>query len=90
MMDLGSGVAIAGLCVSGGAVAITAITVTIGEGETTPGSVDAALIGPVPLAVNQSIPWEFNPPMKLTANKSLVADASGAGNVNVFVEGEIV
>lgn len=67
----------------------SAITVTIGEGETTPGSPDTNLIGPIPFAANQSIPWEFYPPMKLTANKSLVVDASGAGNINIFVEGEI-
>jgi hypothetical protein len=33
MMDIGNGVAIAGLCVSGGAVAITAIRTFVGRGK---------------------------------------------------------
>jgi hypothetical protein len=66
-----------------------AITITIGEGETTPGSVDTALIGPISFAANQSLQWNFYPPMKLTANKSLVIDSSGAGAVCVFAQGEI-
>jgi hypothetical protein len=69
----------------------TARTVTIGEGETTPGSVDAALIGPVPFAQNQTIQWDFSKVggMKLTAAKSLVVDASGSGNICVFVTGRV-
>ena len=67
----------------------SAITVSIGQGETTPGSPDTTLLGPVPFAANQCIQWDFYPAMKLSANKSLVVDASGAGNINVFVEGEI-
>ena len=65
----------------------SALSHTIGEGETTPGSVDTALIGPIAMAANSSLQWDFYPPMKLTANKSLVIDASGSGAVCVFVEG---
>jgi hypothetical protein len=67
----------------------SAITVTIGEGETTPGSVDTALIGPIAFAANSSIQWNFKRGLQLTANKSLVVDASGAGVVCIFVEGRI-
>jgi len=63
-----------------------AITVTLGEGETG-GAVTTALIGPVNFAANQTIEWDFNPPMITTANTSLTADASGAGNVCIFVQG---
>jgi len=65
------------------------LAITIGEGETVPGSVDTALIGPISLLTGQTIPWEFKPAMKLTANKSLVVDAGGAGAICVFVEGRI-
>lgn len=67
----------------------SALSHTIGEGETTPGSVDTALLGPIAMAVNTSLQWDFYPAMRLTINKSLVIDASGAGAVCVFVEGEI-
>ena len=67
-----------------------AITVSIGEGEAVPGTPDAVLHGPVPFAINQSIQWNFlNGGMKLTAATSLVVDASGAGNINVFVSGRV-
>lgn len=66
-----------------------ALSHTIGEGETTPGSVGTALIGPIAMAANTSLQWEFYPPMKLTANTSLVLDSSGAGSVCVFAEGYV-
>lgn len=66
-----------------------ALSHTIGEGETTPGSVDTALIGPIAMAANTSLQWNFNPPMDLTVAKSLVLDSSGSGAVCVFVQGEI-
>lgn len=67
-----------------------AITVSIGEGESVPGTPDTVLLGPVPFAVNQCIQWNFlNGGMKLTAAKSLVVDASGAGNINVFASGRV-
>jgi len=67
-----------------------AISISIGEGETVPGTMDTVLIGPVPFAANQSMQWNFrNGGMKLTAAKNLVVGASGAGNLNVFVSGRI-
>jgi len=66
-----------------------AITITIGEGETTPGSVDTALIGPVSFAANTSMQWDFYPAMKLTSATSLTVDASGAGDVCIFVTGYV-
>ena len=68
----------------------SALSHTIGEGETTPGSVDTALIGPIAMAANTSLQWNFNPPMQLTTAKSLVVDSSGAGAVCVFVQGRVV
>jgi hypothetical protein len=65
-----------------------ALSHTIGEGETT-GAVTTALIGPIAMPANSSIQWNFNPPMKLTAETSLVIDSSGAGAVCVFAEGYV-
>ncbi len=65
-----------------------AISHTIGEGETG-GAVTTALIGPIAMAANTSIQWDFNPPMKLTAATALVVDSSGAGAVCVFAEGYV-
>jgi len=67
----------------------SAISVTIGEGETT-GAVTTALIGPVTFAAGQCIMFPFvgrTQGLKMTANKSLTVDASGAGNINVWVQG---
>ena len=67
----------------------SAISVTIGEGETA-GAVTTALIGPVTFAAGQTVTWPFigrSQGIKMTANKSLTVDASGAGNINVFVQG---
>lgn len=65
-----------------------AITVTIGAGETG-GAVTTALIGPVTFATNTSMQWDFNPLLELTAATSLTVDASGAGNICVFVQGVV-
>jgi hypothetical protein len=68
----------------------SAISISIGEGETVPGTIDTVLLGPVPFAINQQIQWNFlNGGMKLTAATALVVEASGAGNINVFVSGRI-
>ncbi|MCE5334367.1 MAG: hypothetical protein LLG06_07225 [Desulfobacteraceae bacterium] len=66
-----------------------AITITIGEGETTPGSADTALLGPIAFAANQSMQWDFYPPVKLTTNTSLVVDASAGGDICVFAQGSV-
>jgi len=80
----GKSIHITHLTINNGA---NALSHTIGEGEATPGSVDTALIGPIAMVANSSIQWDFYPPMKLTAAKSLVIDSSGAGAVCVFAEG---
>lgn len=67
----------------------SALSHTIGEGETTPGSVDTALIGPIAMAANTSIQWNFDPPMQLTTGKSLTVDSSGAGAVCIFAMGRV-
>jgi len=64
-------------------------SVTVGEGETTPGSVDTVLVGPVYLGAGTSLQWEFNPPLKLTTNKSLTVDTSDTGKVMFFIQGYI-
>lgn len=67
-----------------------AITISIGEGESVPGTPDTTLLGPIPFAVNQSIQWSFlNGGLKLTAAKSLVVDASAAGNICIFASGRV-
>jgi len=70
----------------------SAISVTIGEGETA-GAVTTALIGPVTFAAGQSISFPVSgrtQGIKLTANTSLTVDASGAGNVNVWAQGTTI
>ena len=67
----------------------SALSITIGEGETNPGSVDAALIGPISMAANTSIQFNFPYGMVLTAAKSLTVDASGAGNICIFAQGRV-
>lgn len=66
-----------------------AISVTIGEGETG-GAVTTALIGPVTFAAGQTIAFPFvgrTQGIRMTANTSLTVDASGAGNICVWVQG---
>jgi len=68
----------------------SAQSLTIGEGETT-GAVTTALIGPVAMAANTSIQFDFlsKGGMKLTAATSLTVDASSTGAICVFVAGRI-
>jgi hypothetical protein len=66
----------------------SAISITIGQGETG-GAVTTALIGPVAMAANTSIQWDFPSGMVLTAATSLTVDASGAGAICIFVWGRI-
>ena len=66
-----------------------AITITIGEGETT-GAVTTAIVGPVSFAANQSMQWDFlRGGIKLTAATSLTVDASGAGAICIFASGRV-
>jgi hypothetical protein len=67
-----------------------AISITIGEGETG-GAVTTALIGPIAMAANTSLQFDFmRGGMKLTAATSLTVDASGAGAVCIFAQGRTV
>jgi hypothetical protein len=64
-----------------------AITVTVGSGETGPGSVEGDKIGPLGGAAGTYILDLRDDPILLTANKSLTFDASGAGTVCIIAEG---
>lgn len=69
---------------------VSAITVTVGEGETA-SAVDTVLYGPVPFAATApgQVKELFNPPVKLTEAAALVVDASGAGAIQVYAQGYI-
>jgi hypothetical protein len=64
-------------------------SITIGQGESGPGSVETALIGPIAMAVNTSLQWDFPQGMVLTANKSLTADSTSNTAVCIFAYGRI-
>jgi hypothetical protein len=64
-----------------------AITVTVGSGETGPGSVEGDKIGPLGGAAGTYVLDVREHPVLLTANKSLTFDASGPGTVCIYVEG---
>lgn len=64
-----------------------AITVTVGSGETGPGSVEGDKIGPLGGAAGTYVLDCRDRPIALTANKSLTFDASGAGTVCIYAEG---
>ena len=67
-----------------------AISISIGQGETVPGTIDTVFLGPVLFAVNQSMQWNFlNGGMVLTAATLLAVGASGAGAINVFASGKV-
>ena len=67
----------------------SAITVTIGAGETT-GAVTQALVGPVEfVATGYTYDVVFLTPVNVGANTALTVDASGAGNVTIIAEGYI-
>ena len=69
---------------------VSAITVTIGAGETG-GAVTTVLYGPVPFAATApgQVKELFNPPIKLAAATALVVDASGAGAIQVYAQGYV-
>ena len=81
----GSSIIVDHLTINNGA---NAISITIGAGETD-GAVTTALIGPIAMAANTSIQWDFRNGIVLTAATSLTVDASGAGAICVFVEGRV-
>jgi hypothetical protein len=70
-----------------------AITVTIGAGASA-GAVETALIGPLAMAANSSMQWDFSAwpcfGMRLAADKALTIDTSGAGAICVFARGRVL
>jgi len=64
-----------------------AITVTVGSGETGPGSVEGDKIGPLGGAAGTFEIDCREEPIQLTTNKSLTFDASGAGTVCIKADG---
>jgi hypothetical protein len=77
------------LCIRQLTIVSTAnITCTIGEDENA-GAVATPRIGPMTLNSVGTIPLVFNPPWRLGSNASLVCDASGAGEINLFVQGSV-
>lgn len=67
----------------------SALNITIGAGETG-GAVTSALIGPISMAANTSLQWDFPGGMALDDATALVVDASGAGAICVFAFGRII
>lgn len=70
-----------------------AISITIGEGKTG-GAVTTALIGPIAMAANSNIQFNFTRGfavwgMSLPPGISLTVDASGAGPICIFVIGRV-
>ena len=67
----------------------SAISITIGEDEAA-NNVVSAWLGPISMAANSSIQWDFPDGFVLTAAKSLTVDSSGAGVICVFAWGKYV
>ena len=68
---------------------VAAISVTLGAGETG-GACTTILLGPITFAATSGSPYALdfgNKGIKLDAATSLTIDASGAGAVQVYVEG---
>lgn len=81
----GQSIVVEHLTINNGA---NAISITIGEGETG-GAVTTSLIGPIAMAANTSIQFNFRDGMALTAGTSLTVDASGAGAICIFATGKV-
>jgi len=67
----------------------SALSLTVGAGETG-GAVTDALIGPIAMAANTSLQWDFPGGMALDDATALVVDSSGAGAICVFAYGRII
>ena len=64
-------------------------SITIGEGETA-GAVTTALIGPIAMAANTSLQFNFlRGGMKLSAATSLTVDSSSNTALAIFVQGRV-
>jgi hypothetical protein len=67
----------------------SALSITLGAGKNG-AAVTTALIGPIAMAANTSLQWDFTFGMALAAATALTIDASGAGAICVFARGRIV
>lgn len=63
-------------------------SITIGEGETHP-SVTKALIGPLAMAVNTSLQFDFPSGMVLAVGTALVVDSTSNTALTIFAYGRI-
>lgn len=63
-------------------------SITIGEGKNG-GAVTTALIGPVAMAANTSLQWNFPSGMVLTAATSLTVDSSSNTALCIFAIGRV-
>ena len=66
---------------------VSAITITIGEGETTDAVTTAYTTFEFVATSGAPIDIHFIRPLKLTANTAFTADASGAGSVTIIATG---
>lgn len=67
---------------------VGALTVTVGGGVGA-GAVTTPYVGPVSLLSGQSLQWTFHEGLWLVAAVALCCDASGAGEVLIFVQGTV-
>lgn len=66
-------------------------TITIGAGESGPGSVASVLIGPLAIAAGtRAYSITFTRPLLLPVNTSLTVDASAGGTFSIYAAGETV
>jgi hypothetical protein len=63
-------------------------SITIGEGETHP-AVTKALIGPIAMAVNTSLQWDFPSGMILAVATALTVDSSSNTALTIFAWGHV-
>lgn len=62
---------------------------TIGAGEAA-NNCETVLIGPISMAVNDSVQWNFPQGIVLPSNKSLTVDSGDTHNFCVFAFGKII
>ena len=83
---VGSSIVLDHLTINNGA---GAQDITIGEDEAG-NAVVHTLIGPIAMAANTSIQWDFGIGMVLQANHSLTVDSSSNTALCIFVKGRII
>jgi len=82
----GKSIIIDSLTINNGATGTQAITIGSAEAAN---DVEAALIGPISMAVNSSIQWIFTHGMVLAVGKSLTVDSDDTHNLTIFAQGRI-